>query len=161
MLKPGILGRKIVKRRPVWMALTALLICQFAGCSGCGSHADSHAQEIAQATAAVAAWMMVIDQGNYGDAYEQTGAQFKKMIGKDAWVKEITPYRAALGKLNSRKLQSAEYSDSVPDLQPGQYVLLKYATSFQLRPDSQEEITAQIENDGVWRPLGYYVRFTK
>jgi hypothetical protein len=150
----------MLKRRVVRLALAALLICGFAGCSGCGPQSD-HAEDIKQATAAVDAWMKLIDQGDYGQAYDQTGAQFKKLIGKDAWVKQIGPHRGVMGQLNSRKVESAEYSDSIPDLQPGQYVLLKYATSFKRMPNSHEEITAQKENDGVWRSLGYYISFTK
>jgi hypothetical protein len=146
----------MLKRRAASLLL-AVILCGFAGCSGCGSHA----QDIDQATKAVDAWVKLIDQGDYGQAYDQTGAQFKKMIGKDAWVQQVSPYRTALGKINSRKLESAEYSDSIPDLQAGQYVLIKYATAFTQKPDSHEEITAQKENDGVWRPLGYYVRFAK
>ncbi len=142
------------------MALAALLICGFAGCSGCGPQAD-HAQDIQQATAAIDAWVKLIDQGDYGQAYDQSGAQFKKLTGKDAWVKQITPYRGALGAVASRTVESAEFSDSIPDLKPGQYVRLKYKTAFQRMPNSHEEITAQKENDGVWRSLGYYVRFTR
>ena len=142
----------------VRMALAALLLCGFAGCSGCGP--QDHSQDIKQATAAVDVWVKVIDQGDYGAAYDQTGAQFKKMVGKDAWVKQITPYRGALGAVNSRKLESADYSGDIPDLQPGQYVLLKYKTSFKSMPNSHEEVTVQKEKDGVWRCLGYYVRFT-
>jgi hypothetical protein len=134
----------------------AVLLCGFAGCSGCGSHAE----DIKQATAAVDTWVKLIDQGDYGKAYDETGAQFKKMTGKDAWVKQITPYRGALGQVASRTVESAEYSESIPDLQPGQYVLLKYKTAFKSMPNSHEEITAQKETDGVWRSLGYYVHFT-
>ena len=147
----------MLKRRALTLAFATLLICQFAGCSGCGSHA----QDIADATKMSDAWVKLIDQGNYDAAYDQTGDQFKKMVGKDAWVKQITPYRGALGPLISRKLESAAYSDNIPDLKPGQYVLIKYATSFKLRPNAVEEITAQKEGDGVWRSLGYYISQTK
>ena len=155
------MGACMLKRRVIWPVLVALLLCGFAGCSGCGPQADSHTQDIAQATAAVDAWVKLIDTGDYSAAYDQSGAQFKPMTDKDAWIKQITPYRAALGPMVSRTVESAEYSDSIPDLKPGQYVRLKYKTAFSRMPNSHEEITAQKESDGVWRPLGYYVRFTR
>jgi hypothetical protein len=144
----------MLKKRAVSIALAALLICQFTGCSSCGT---PHAQDIKEATAAVDAWLKLLDQGNYGEAWDRTGAQFKKIAAKDAWVKQITPYRGALGAVKSRTLESAVYSDSIPDLQPGEYVLIKYKTSLGNK-DLHEEITVQKENDGVWRSLGYYVR---
>jgi len=148
------------KRRAVSIALAALLICQFTGCSGCGSHAE----DVDQATKVVDAWVKLIDQGNYGEAWDQTGAQFKKIVGKDGWVKQVAAYRTALGPLNSRTLakdkndKNPTYTDKIPGQPPGQYVILKYTTSFKNKPNSQEEITAQKEDDGVWRSLGYYVR---
>ena len=146
----------MLKRRAMSL-LFALLLCGFAGCSGCGPHTE----DIKQATAAGDAWLKFIDQGNYDQAYAQTGAQFKKTIDKEAWVKQITPYRGALGSVGSRKVDSAEYSDSIPELESGQYVRLKYTTSFQHGPNSYEEVTVQKENDGVWRIMGYYVRFAR
>jgi len=147
----------MLKRRAVSITLAALLICEFAGCSGC----NSHAEDIDQATKMTDAWVKLIDQGNYSDAYDQTGDQFKKMVGKDAWVKQITPYRGALGPVNSRTLEKATYTDNIPGQPPSQYVIITYATSFKLKSDAHEEITTQKEGDGVWRSLGYYIRFTK
>lgn len=132
----------------------AALLCGFAGCSGC----NPHAEDIAQATKMTDAWVKLIDQGNYGDAWDQTGAQFKKLVGRDAWPKQIDPFRKSLGPLNTRTLESATYTDSIPDAAPGHYVIIRYTSSFKRKPATLEEITAQKEDDGVWRPLGYYVR---
>jgi hypothetical protein len=149
----------MLKRIAVALLFVALL-CGFAGCSGCGPESnppESHAEDIRQATAAIDSWLKLIDQANYSGAYDQTGSQFKKTIGKDDWVKQIAPYRGALGTVTSRSVESAEYRGSIPNLQSGEYVVLKYKTSFKNKPDSHEEITAQKEY-GVWRSLGYYIR---
>jgi hypothetical protein len=144
----------MLKRRPVSIALAVLLISEFAGCSGCGPHAP----DVNRATKVVDAWVKLIDQGSYGEAYDQTGLQFKKIIDKDAWLKQVAAYRAALGPLDVRTLENASYTDDIPGQPSGQYVILTYKTSFKKKLDSHEEITAQKEDDGVWRSLGYYVR---
>lgn len=143
----------MLKRIALSLALGALL-CGFAGCSGCGGHTA----DINQATKVVDAWVKLIDQGNYDEAWDQTGPQFKKIVSKDNWVKWVAAYCRALGPVSTRILEKASYTGKIPSLPPGQYVLFKYATSFKNKPNSHEEITAQKEDDGVWRSLGYYVR---
>jgi len=141
-------------RRISLSLVLAALFCGFAGCSGC----NPHAEDIDQATKMTDAWVKLIDQGDYGDAWDQTGAQFKKLVGRDAWPKQVDPFRKALGPLNTRTLESATYTDNIPGAPPGQYVIIRYTTSFKRKPAVLEEITAQKEDDGVWRSLGYYIR---
>ncbi len=104
------------------------------------------------------AWVKLIDQGNYAEAWDQTGAQFKKIVGKDGWAKQVQALRTDLGPLNTRTLESTNYTTDVSGLQKSQYVIIKYTTSFKNKPATLEEITAQKEDDGVWRSLGYYIR---
>jgi hypothetical protein len=143
-----------MRRRIVLLLAFAVLLGGFAGCSGC----NPHAEDINEATKMSDAWVKLIDQGDYSDAWDQTGAQFKKMVGKDAWAKQIDPFRKSLGPLNTRTVESATYTDSIEGATPGKYVIIKYTSSFKRKPATLEEITAQKEDDGVWRSLGYYIR---
>ena len=133
------------------LALVALL-CGFAGCSGC----NPHAEDINQASKVTEAWIKLIDQGSYGEAWDQTGAQLKTAFGRDAFIKQTEGFRNAFGPLNSRTLESASYNENASG--PGQFVIIRYTSSFKRRPAALEEITVQKEADGVWRPLGYYLR---
>src|ERR1022692_1823194 len=141
-------------RRNAASLVLAALLCGLAGCSGCGPHAE----DVKQAMAASDAWLKLTDQGNYSGAWDQAGAKFKKLFAKDAWVKQITPYRSALGPVRSRTLKSAEYTENIRGQAPGEYVIVKYSTSFANKADAEEEVAVEKESDGVWRSLWYFVR---
>jgi hypothetical protein len=66
--------------------------------------------------------------------------------------------REPLGTVKSRKLQSAKYSTTLPGAPDGEYVVLKYDTSFEKKDSAVETITMALDKDGKWRVVGYYIR---
>jgi len=55
------------------------------------------------------AWLKLLDQGNYSEAWDQTAARFKKLSDKDAWVKQLDAFRKSLGPVDSRTLERPVY----------------------------------------------------
>jgi len=108
------------------------------------------------ATGAIEAWLKLVDLGQYGTCWEQTGAWFKQGSHKDAWVKQMGAIRQAFGTLLSRKVKSVEYKTQIPRMPPGVYVNITYDSSFANVKDAYEEVGATYD-DGKWQPLGYYV----
>jgi hypothetical protein len=63
-----------------------------------------------------------------------------------------------MGKLESRKLQSASYTTLLPGVPSGEYVVILYETSFDHKPTSQETVIMSREKDKAWRVAGYYIK---
>ena len=59
--------------------------------------------------------------------------------------------------MKSRKVEVAAYKTSLPGAPDGQYVTVRYRTTFEKKENTEELITLAFE-DGVWRPAGYFIR---
>jgi Protein of unknown function (DUF4019) len=106
------------------------------------------------ATAAIDAWLKLLDAAQYATCWEQSSAWLKQNAKKDDWAGPIAARRKAFGDLVSRKTKGVVYRTSAPEMPPGIYVSLTYDTVFSNVKDGLEEVSATYE-DGKWRPLGY------
>jgi len=82
----------------------------------------------------------------------------KSSVAKEQWQEILNRNRAPLGTLLSRKLTSAEYKEDIPGAPVGQYVVLRYESSFQNRGTVIETATPTLDKDGRWRVSVYYIR---
>jgi hypothetical protein len=120
------------------------------------THAQQKPEELAQAAAE--SWLALTDSGKYGESWEQACAAFRDKISKDEWVGKLTSDRTPLGKVQSRKLTAARYIKDPPNSPAGEYVVLKYATDFESKPDSVETVAMVLDKDGKWRTTGYFIK---
>ncbi len=120
------------------------------------AQAQQKPEELAQKSAE--AWLALADNGKYAEAWDEAAQFFKNAITKDKWVSAMQSVRAPLGSPISRKLTSAQYTKTVPGAPDGQYVILKYATSFENKKDSVETVTPMLDKDGKWHVAGYYIK---
>jgi hypothetical protein len=58
----------------------------------------------------------------------------------------------------SRELISKTYAQSLPDAPDGEYVVIQFKTSFEYKNTAIETVTPMLDNDGIWRVSGYYIR---
>lgn len=106
---------------------------------------------------AAASWLKQVDGGRYQRAWAQSANVFKSVATKDKWQELIAGVRKPLGKLVSRKVQSREYSEKLPGLPDGKYVVIKFDAVFKQKPAAVETVTATLDPGGVWRVAGYFV----
>jgi hypothetical protein len=66
-------------------------------------------------------------------------------------------FRKPLGDLVARKLKSAQTMTEMPGVPDGQYVVMKFETSFANKRSATETVTFMLEKDGQWRASGYYI----
>ncbi len=103
------------------------------------------------------AWLGLVDAGKYAESWDQAAAMLKSQVTKDQWQQTIKTVRDETGKLKSRELKSAQYTETLPNAPPGKYVVFQYHATF----DSGsfiETVAATQEKDGVWRVAGYFVK---
>ena len=83
---------------------------------------------------------------------------FKKAVTEADWKKMLNAHREPLGEVVSRKAASADYVTSLPGAPDGEYVVIKYRTSFSRKKKAQETVTPMKEADGTWKVSGYFIK---
>ncbi len=113
---------------------------------------------VEKATKAADSWLTLVDEGKYGESWQQASSIFRDAITKDAWARQVASARAPLGAVESRKLKIAKYETSLPGAPDGKYVVIQYATSFANKKSAVETVTPMLGKDGRWHVSGYYIR---
>jgi Protein of unknown function (DUF4019) len=120
------------------------------------SQAQQKPEELAQKAAEP--WLVLTDSGRYAESWDQASAAFKVAITREKWVDALNSVRTPLGKVVSRKLAAADYKNSPPNAPAGEYVVLRYDTSFENRKESTEIVSFTLDKDGKWRAAGYFIK---
>jgi Protein of unknown function (DUF4019) len=110
------------------------------------------------AEAAAAQWLKLVDSGNYPQSWQQTSSSFQSAISKREWEQKLRAVRTPLGAMVSRKLQSAQYETQLPGAPDGQYVVIRYDTSFQHKKAAIETLVSARDKSGQWRVSGYFIQ---
>ncbi len=103
-------------------------------------------------------WLKLIDSGEYGKSWDTSAVLFQKAITKKDWIKTIKGVRPPLGKVESRKLESAGYMTELPGAPDGEYVVIQFFTVFSNKANAIETLTPMKEKDGSWKVSGYYIK---
>ena len=102
-------------------------------------------------------WLGLLDRGDYGKAWDDCAPLFRQRVTREQWVDSLPSTRAPFGAVKSRKVEVAAYKTSLPGAPDGQYVTVRYRTTFE-KKDNAEELVTLVLDDGVWRPTGYFIR---
>lgn len=136
-------------KRAITFAIMFLLIAPFA---------LAQDNKTAAAQKGAENWLAITDKADYAGSYDRASAMFKAAVTKDDWVQKIRAARGPLGKVESRKLQSAQYTKSLPGAPDGEYVVMQYETSFENKKAAVETIVPMLDKDGQWRVSGYFIK---
>ena len=86
----------------------------------------------------------------------QTRWVFKPGSSEQQWQSSLAALQTQFGRAVSRNLRSKQYAEEFPDEPEGDYVVLKYETSFE-RLKGVETVILMKEKDGAWRISRYCV----
>jgi len=120
--------------------------------------AQDNAGKVKAAEQASEAWLKFVDSGDYSQSWVEASSLFKAAVTEKEWEQKVAVARQPLGALLSRKLQSAEYKTSLPGAPDGEYVVIKYDSSFANKKSAVETVTPMLDKDGQWRVSGYFIR---
>ena len=118
--------------------------------------ADPKAEQAA--IAAAGAWLKLVDQSRYGDSWQESASYFQGAIDIGQWEKSLNAVRKPLGKVLSRKLNTKQYTQSLPGAPEGHYVVIQFQTVFEFKKIAVETVTPMLDTDGKWKVSGYYIR---
>lgn len=104
------------------------------------------------------AWLDLVDQGEYDRSWEAAAAYFRQEVERDQWEQTLSGVRRPLGEIVSRQLLEAKYRSRLAGAPMGEYVVIRFKTSFSNKADSVETITPMLDPDGRWRVSGYYIK---
>jgi hypothetical protein len=104
------------------------------------------------------AWLKLVDQGKYGDAWDSAAQYLKNAVSKEDFAKSLAAARKPLGKLKSRELKSKRYATSLPGAPDGEYVVIQFTTALENKKSAVETITPMLDKDKKWRVSGYFIK---
>jgi hypothetical protein len=117
---------------------------------------EAQASKELAARGAAEKWLALLDAGDYGAAWDQTAKAFREKVKREQWVEALPKTRGVLGAAKSRSVEVSSYKSSLSGMPDGDYVTVRFSTSFEKKNDAQELVTLVYEG-GAWRPLGYGV----
>jgi Protein of unknown function (DUF4019) len=103
-------------------------------------------------------WLRLIDGGKYAEGWTQAATAFRAAIGQPDWDKTLVQVRTPLGAATTRTLKSAALTHQLPNVPPGDYVVIQFDTAFEQRPAAVETVVVQRDTDQVWRVSGYFIK---
>ena len=103
-------------------------------------------------------WLKLVDNGKYLDSWKKTTDYFKSIISEKKFKKDTSAVRIPLGKVISRKLLSATSKSKLPGAPDGEYVIIKYNTSFKNKKLAIETIILKLAKNNSWKVDGYFIR---
>jgi hypothetical protein len=102
-------------------------------------------------------WLALMDDRQYEETWEQAGELLKAAVAQDEWARKMSVTLGPLGKAESRAVRSSDYSTTMPGAPDGEYVVVKFDTTFENKQTALETVTLRKEND-AWKVEGYWIR---
>jgi hypothetical protein len=135
-----------------FLLLLGMLTCFASGTARAGSGEEQAAASAARV------WLSLIDVGYYARSWKEASAYFQGGIDENGWKASLNGARKPLGRLVSRRLQTAKYVTELPGAPDGQYVVMQFRTSFVNKRAAIETVTFMLDNDRKWRAAGYFIK---
>lgn len=110
---------------------------------------------VADSQKVVDAWLLLADQGRYGESWDAGSTTFKMTISRNEWIKAMETLRRPLGAVRSRKIIDIGNAENPKGLPQGEYMVYFYETQFDHKPKASELLTLVLESDNQWRLLTY------
>ena len=148
-------------RTAVRSSLAVLIMCLFGPAA-----MAAEASEVA-ALRAAHDWLAVVDGGDYEESWSAAAAYVKGAIGQ-ARHPCNGPQRStasagrwiftAVGAVLARDRNSATHATELPGAPDAEYVVIQFTTAFENKRAAIETVTPMLDDDGVWRVAGYFIK---
>jgi hypothetical protein len=122
------------------------------------SPAGTTADKQKKAVIAAEKWLSMVDAGSYAASWQESANYFRTAVSLEQWEQSLNSVRKPLGRLITRKVKGTKYMTSLPGAPDGEYVVIRFATSFEKKKTAVETVTPMLDSDGKWRVSGYYIK---
>ncbi len=103
-------------------------------------------------------WLNLIDQGQYGSAWLDSGPLMKDIITEQEWIGAMDEVRAPFGNVRTRKVARNQSISALPHGTKGNFMLLEYRTQFSGNFTAKERLILMTDSLGQWRVISYDVK---
>jgi hypothetical protein len=118
-----------------------------------------------QALNAAERWLEPVDAERYANAWAMASQSFKASVSQKDWRDGIRKIRKDYGRVVKRTGEKMAFRGQVPSpddpnagTTPGTEVSIIFSTKFAGSKQATEEMTMVLENDGIWRVAGYFIK---
>jgi hypothetical protein len=105
-----------------------------------------------------AAWFALVDAGKGDASWSSAGALFRDALEPATWSTQLHAARDPLGPVTSRALAVEQRTPQLPGMLEGDFIVRQYHSVYDGTKAVTETLTLQLEADGVWRVVGYFIR---
>jgi hypothetical protein len=103
-------------------------------------------------------WLRLVDAGNYSQSWEESGEEFKGAVTRETWEQQLTVVRSPMGAVVSRELNSTQPLTDPPSAPPGEYLVIRFSTSFEEQATATETVVLAQEGENDWKVAGYFIQ---
>lgn len=103
-------------------------------------------------------WLKLVDDGKYGESWDNAAKLFKNDVTKEKWEGVLKDVLTPLGALHSREVILTKYTTSLPGAPDGEYFFMQFKTKFTNNEKVIETVIPMKDEDGVWRVSGYFIK---
>jgi hypothetical protein len=101
------------------------------------------------------AWLSLVDDGRYSEAYDQYNAGAKQRVrSKESSLSFYRAIRQPHGRPISRTIAREFYTTTLPMLPQSEYAVFDFSTDFAAETGVFEEVLTEYK-DGKWEIAGY------
>jgi hypothetical protein len=118
---------------------------------------DANAEKEAAGKLAAGGWLVLLDRGDWGRAWETSSSMFRASVPLATWMDGIPKAREPFGNVVERTPAQSAYKTTLEGRPPGDYVTVIFDTQFD-KKKAEEVVTMVREADGKWRVTGYSTR---
>ena len=128
--------------------MVGLILAVVVACAGDnGAHDDPQV--------AAEAFLLLIDLGNYQESWSEASEWLRDHVDADQWAEHAGSYRNPLGIVDSRKLDSIEFHDSLEDMPAGDYAFVIFDSVLADGGSASEMVGLILDDGATWRVIGY------
>jgi len=132
-------------------AVTAVILL---GVGGAGAQEEA----TSAARAGAKEWLALLDENEYDKAWQAAGTLLQAAVTREEWSAKMSVTLGPLGRADTRAARSSEYSTTMPGAPDGDWVVVKFDTTFEKKQKALETVIMRKESDGTWRVSGYFIR---
>ena len=103
-------------------------------------------------------WLPLVDENDYSASWDEASPIFQQAISEDKWAETAKQVRSQVGDFESRNIQQAQYTTSLPNAPEGEYVVVQYESAFSNLENAIEIVVMNKTGDGEWAPIGYNIQ---
>lgn len=126
-------------------------------CTAAITHAQLSPAE--KATAAAEAWLKLVDEGAYPDAYAKSSEKWHERMKEDSFSRLMKGHRGPRGDFQSRSLVSAEKmkGENLGEGKKYEIMTVRFSTEWS-KAKGIEIVNVVEDEDKEWRAFGYTIQ---